>query len=645
MKSQTKGTPRKHPSGKGVAHTSSTSLAPEQLNTKLLLLVALLVGIFYIPALFNGFTNWDDNGYITGSTIIKSLSFDNIKKIFTTPVMGNYHPFTVLNYAIEYKLVKAEPFLYHLTSVFFHVINSSLVFILAFKLSKSNITSLVTALLFGLHPLHVESVAWVSERKDVLYACFFLLSIICYIDYTVGKRKPKLWLSYACFLVSLLCKGQGASLPVLLFIIDYWLERPLNKELFIEKIPHFILAFVFGYIAIKAQQHFGYMAAMHLYSFTDRLFFAFNALVLYLGKCILPIKLSCFYPFPPHKTTLIYLSPLIIGLLAFVIYRTRRNTRLYVFGFLFFLISIALVLQVIAVGGAIISERYTYIPYIGLFFIAGTLVQVLIKRSKQQKTLILTLSFLAIFAYAVGSEVRIRVWKDSISLWTDAIEKDNKVAVSYNNRASAYKELKKNELALMDYERAVKLNPDYVEALGGRGEIYRTVGRFDEALVDLNRALKIKPDAGWNILMSRAIVYCIKGRLDLAKPDFDQALKEEPKSAEIYCNLGNFYDMSGEYEKAIASYTKSIELSPKYEIAYLSRGTAKARKNYLKEGIIDLSKAIEYKPDYAEAYNDRSYAYNSLGDYEKALKDALKAKELGFKVDENYLKALLEKKK
>jgi protein O-mannosyl-transferase len=608
---------------------------------KALWLCAAIVGALYIVSLFNGFTNWDDNGYLTSNALVKSFSLESLRKIAVTPVMGNYHPLTMLTYMLEYRLAGLNPFVYHLTNLVLHVLNTCLVFRLAMMLSGRMEVAFLTALLFGVHPMHVESVAWISERKDVLYAFFFLASLVYYVRYAKEGLRPKyLLISLLLFIPSLLSKGQAVSLAVLLFAIDYWLRRPFSMRLMLEKVPFFLLALVFGIVAVYIQHSFGYMQAINLYSFSDRIFFAFHAVVLYLGKLVLPLGLSCFYPFPLQKTALIYMSPVIVAGLLFLVYRSMRTTRLIAFGAAFFLVTIFLVLQLLPVGGAIISDRYTYIPYIGLFFIVATLLTGWMDRKPASQKTILTFAFAVVFIYSALAFNRIQVWKDSVTLWTAAIRTDSKVAVSYNNRANAYKELERKEEAIADYSRAIELNPNYYDALIGRGEMLRERGQYDQAFADLNKAIQMKPDAEWTAYMSRAVVYCVRGELQKAKEDFDKAFAGEKGSPELYCNMGNYEDMTGNHAKAIEYYTKAMEINPDYPNSYLSRASSRARRGELKEALVDYDAAVRVKPDYAEAYYNRAYVYHSLKDYRKALESAEKAVEYGFRMEAPFLEEL-----
>jgi protein O-mannosyl-transferase len=452
---------RVQPAAKGPVLKPFVESTPENELRGLLIAVGLTF-LVYIPSLFNGFTNWDDNGYVTTNPLLWNLNAEGLIKLLSEPVMGNFHPLTMLTYALEYKLAGLKPFLYHLTNLVLHLLNTWLVYRLVMMLSGKVVVAFITAVLFGIHPMHVESVAWISERKDVLYALFFLLSLIMYVHYVRRNLAVKyLVFSILFFILSCFSKGQAVSLAVLLFALDYWLKRELGLRLVIEKIPYFAVALVFGIIAVSIQHSFGYMTAINMYSFTDRIFFAFYALVLYLGKLILPVNLSCFYPFPQKKDLLMYVSPAIMLAAAFLIWRTYKSTRLWVFGFSFFLITIFLLLQLVPVGGAVISERYTYIPYIGLFFIAGSLADSILQRRAKSARALAVLFTVILISYSAASVARIRVWKDSITLWSDALKKDNMVAVSYNNRASAYKDLKENEKALADYTKALQLNPNY----------------------------------------------------------------------------------------------------------------------------------------------------------------------------------------
>ena len=265
--------------------------------------ILLLTFIIYLPSLNNDFIiNWDDAGYIHENEPIKKINSENIKIIFTQFYKGNYHPLTTLFYAVEYSLVGESPFLYHLNNLVFHLLNVLLLYIFIKKISGKTIVAAFCALFFGIHPMHVESVAWISERKDVLYTFFFFFSLIMYLKYldNDSRKKWHYWLSIFLFILSLLSKSAAVSLPLVLLLIDYYYKRKLNiKTIIIEKIPYFILSIIFGLVAIASQNETGAIQNLTpLYSIFDRFFIVSYATLIYLIKFFLPVKLSAMYAYP-----------------------------------------------------------------------------------------------------------------------------------------------------------------------------------------------------------------------------------------------------------------------------------------------------------------------------------------------------------
>jgi hypothetical protein len=266
-------------------------------------LAAAAVIITYIcfsNALKNDFTNWDDPGYVIDNALVKSLSFDNLKAIFSTYVMGNYHPVAILSLAIDFYFHQLDPHGFHATSVILHLINVLLVFLFVQKLSNRLIAAFIAAVLFGIHPMHVESVSWVAERKDLLYVLFYMASIIAYTLFIKKEKNKTVYYaaSIALFILSLLSKGQAVTLPVILLLIDYYSSRTFDKKVFLEKIPFFAISIVMGVVAVLAQKESGAIADMPNHAWYDRIFFASYSFINYIWKMILPLNLSAYYPYP-----------------------------------------------------------------------------------------------------------------------------------------------------------------------------------------------------------------------------------------------------------------------------------------------------------------------------------------------------------
>ena len=270
-------------------------------NFKIIILIGLILIIAFAsfsPCLRNSFVNWDDNGYVSDNTTLKPFSLSSVKIIFTSFNLGHYHPLTMLSYALEYQFFKLNPFGYHLDNLILHLLNCLLVFWLIFILSENIFISFLTAVLFGIHPLQVESVAWISERKNLLYAFFFLSAMLAYVFYIKSNRELKYYfLGLVLFIFSLLAKSMAVTLPLVLLLVDYFLNRKVGKAMFLDKIPFFILSLVFGIIAIFGVYSSGALRHENSYGLASILIVAAHGVVFYLSKIFLPLKLSCLYPY------------------------------------------------------------------------------------------------------------------------------------------------------------------------------------------------------------------------------------------------------------------------------------------------------------------------------------------------------------
>lgn len=452
-------------------------------------LIIAIVVISFLPVFNNGFTNWDDDEYVIKNTRLKDFSLGNIKKIFSSYFAGNYHPLTLLSYSIEYYFFKLNPVSYHTVNLVLHVFNCLFVFWLIYLISGKLIVSFVTTLLFGIHPLHVESVAWIAERKDVLYSFFFLSAFIGYLYYVRENSIKFYYISFCMFVLSVLSKGMAITFPLLLFLSDYLLGRKFNKKIILEKIPFMIVSVLFLIVGIIAQ--YSSSAVPKGYLSLNGLLLGGYGIGFYIMKILVPVKLSCFYHYPVSLSGLFPLVLLCVVCIVLLIV-FGRNTRKVIFGSLFFLISVLPVMQLIPLGGGVPADRYTYIPSIGLFFIIGEGIGYIYNR----KFKVLTLSVLVVITVVLSflTFERAKVWKDSFSLWEDVLTKYPNSVKALNGLGIAYSKRGENERAILHYSKAIQLNPDFIEVYNNRGIAYANNGEFDKALVDYNKVVKINPN-------------------------------------------------------------------------------------------------------------------------------------------------------
>jgi len=371
---------------------SSASRTPEQIagikltrNFQIIVLV-ILTSLAYLPMLRNGFTYFSDDNYVLNNAIIQNLSWDNIKFIFSAYFDGHYHPLTMLSLGLTWLMSGPDPFQYQFTNLLLHLANTLLVFWLIRKLFRNPEMAFLVALLFGLHTIHVESVARITERKDMLYTLFYLVSAIAYINFL----DKKLWKYYHYSLItitlSLLSKGQAVSFFFTLLLIDYLRGRKLpGRQVILEKVPFLVLALFFGYLNLQAQKFTGYFLDYRSMAFYEPVLDAAYVLTNYILKMVLPVNLSALYPYPnqPGETVPANMWLYLLTFIAVIFlssYFYKKNKSVF-FGIMFYLLNIFLMLRIIPVAENIMPDRYNYVPSIGFFIILYGLF-VIIKEKK-----------------------------------------------------------------------------------------------------------------------------------------------------------------------------------------------------------------------------------------------------------------------
>ena len=532
--------------------------------------VMVITFICFIPCIKNGLTNWDDPTYLTNNPLIRSLSGGNIKRIFTEIYFANYQPLHIFSYAIEYHFFKLNPAGYHAVSVIMHVINTGLVIWLAGLLLENKKGAALTGLLFGINPLRVESVAWASERKDLLYALFFFLSLIYYIRYVKDTGMQKwFYLSLLFFILSIFSKTMAASLPPALIIIDIFYKRNFSGKLIFEKIPFFIIAIVMGIVSVKAAATSAAITDMSKYTFIERLLFAGTNLVQYVYKLFVPVNLSAYYPYPAKLSgslpVIYFIFPVLaVLLIAYLLYALKKaKGNIIWLGLSFYFISIVLVLQMLPVGPTIFSERYSYIPSAGIFLIVSYFI---LKFFEKENTLYkfknIVIAFIATYCIVLSylSFNRCKVWKDSITLFNNVLEQFPLAVHAINNRADAYYNLGQYNEAIVDFSKAIQLNPGFALSYYNRANCYGQTGRFKESLEDLNNSLRLNPRYG-DAYNKRGQASAMLGKMNEAFNDFNKAVELTPGNPEVYYNLGITYYNSGKKEEGCNALQKAVSMN------------------------------------------------------------------------------------
>ena len=611
------------------------------------------------------FTNWDDLGYVVNQPLIKTQDADSAALLWkpSTEVMLNYHPITMWTLAKNYESAELDIQPYFQTNLFLHCLNAVLVFILLFSLSKGSIfVSFFSALIFAIHPMHVESVAWISERKDVLYTFFFLLSLLSYIRFQ--RKQSYLWLviCFGIFILSCLSKAMAVPLPFVLILLDYFNGRKINWKSLLEKIPFIFVAIWFGLNALEIQSK-GAITDFDFFTGWQRIIFASYGYLSYWLKFFVPSGLSAFYPYPNldrlNELPVYYtLAPfaLLISMGGILLLSWKRNVETFkisLLGIGFFSLMIALVLQFISVGAAITADRYSYIPYIGIVFMLLLLLEKWSVFQRFKKYMIGGVMLYSIVFMFLSFE-RTKVWTNSGTLWSDVIEKypfklkkngeniqilQTGAEVAYKNRGNFYRENGDSAAAMKDYLVLVEAKVKDPLIYSNVGNMYALMNNFDSSLQMYTMALDRDPNA-YDVYINRGITYIKMLDNKNAIKDFKNALKQRPNDVASLINLCAAQLNSKNYNACIKTSENLSRVAPNRWEPHFYQGTAYVNQGKYNLGAASLEKAIALNQNDPYIWFNAGIAQQQIGNKEKARNYILKAKSLNYPVSDEMLNSL-----
>jgi tetratricopeptide (TPR) repeat protein len=597
-------------------------------------IVLAATAILYAPAMNHGFTNWDDDRQITANPDIRDLSPQGIWKMFSSFYVSLYQPLTSLSFAMEYRLGGLNPRVYHSVNVLLHLANILLVFVLVRSLSQNAGIAVATAALFAVHPLQVEATAWASSLSVLLSSLFYLGALIAYVAYARFGKARYFAAALALFLLALGAKTAAATLPLVLLVIDLYLQRKVSRRTVCEKIPFFLLSLAFGCVTMFARSGVSHVQDFALkYSLLQRICIVCYSCLWYVGKLIFPGGLSVFYPFPSKTNgwlpVLFYLAPVILIGSAAGIWYAGRYRRLLAFTALFMLASLVLVVQIIPVSELMVCDRYAYIPCIGLFFLAGTLGHRIGSRSPLWMRGMLVGAVLVLVALGGATYQRVGVWRDSMTLWNDLIGKRQDIYVAYLNRGMARAEGGDRKAAIADFDAALQLNPKADKALNNRAACYVYVGDPSAALRDFDSAIRLNPDSSY--LVNRGILKRNTGDFAGAREDFDTVIAINPRNAGALCERADLYRMQGNWARAVADYEAVLRLNPAHANAAFFLGVVLVETGDNERAVASLNKAIALgSKNSAPAYFLLAQAYQKMGRTELAAQALRRSREMGY---------------
>lgn len=603
----------------------SFSLPPRRTLVLIAACFFALTFAVYGMSLFTEFVRWDDGLLITENPAIREISPRSVAWVFSHYDPELYIPLTFLTYQFDHLIGGQNPFMYHFTNLVLHTLNSLLVFLFLYLLTGRKWPALFCGLLFAVHPLHTEAVAWARARKDVLSGFFFLGSLVMYLFHTKKPSASSYFLSLGAFFLGLLSKVSILLLPFILLLIDAYEGRKMTKETLIRKIPYFCLSFLFGLVAL-----YGKWGAIESVTLLQTLLMAARSTVFYIQKLFLPTGLSVLYPterginllFPEYFIPLL----LLVGC-ATALFFLRKN-RTLVFGAAFFLLMILPSFQNFEKDGDFFfaSDRYAYLGSIGIFFIVMSIFGLDRRKFSMfnhqfsinfQSSIFKSALAVVIVIFAVMSFFQAKVWKNSESLFANAqmLYPVNNARV-YNNLGNVYRRQERNEEAIAMFKAAIEISP-HARTYSNLGAVYRKDGRIMEALETYKKAIEVNPEDAYPYF-GLGLVYAQAGDYDRALEQYRAAIDRDPQYAEAYSNMGAIFLAAGDVERAIAMYQEAIKANSLFVQAYFNLGVALAKLGRADEAVAAYEAAIDISPDLIPARINLGILYYGEGRVEEA---------------------------
>ena len=583
------------------------------------------------------FVNLDDSLYVTGNFHIQSgITLDGFRWAYSTKHAGFWLPLVWLSFMADYQLFGLNAGGYHLTNLILHMISTLLLFWLFNRMTGTIWRSAFVATLFALHPLHVESVAWITERKDVLSAFFWMFTLCLYVYYTEKPLIRRYLLVLFSFVLALMSKPIVVTLPFVLFLLDYWplgrwikdvspIHNNSTVRLIGEKIPFIVLTVIYSIVTIGAQNKFGAIPSIEQLPFSVRIDNAMISYVAYLRKIFWPVDLAVFYPyeytFPLWE--ILFSCFILIVITIVIICAIKKKPFLFV-GWFWYLGTLIPVIGLVQSGMQAMADRHTYLPSVGIAIMLAWGFPLLFPRENIRKKILFPVGIAVLAILAVLTWQQCGYWKNSVALFSHAVQVTNDNFLAHNSLGLALFDEGKTEEAIHYYNQALRINPYYTEAYSNRGSAYVKLGQYQRAIEDYNDAIRQKQDSA-RYYYNRGLAYNNLGQYQRAIEDYNQAIRITPDYANAYYNRGSAYVKLDQYQRAIEDYNQVIRITPDYAEAFNNKGTAYVELGQYQCAIEDYNQAIRITPDYAVAYSNRGLAYLLQGNNKLCCLDAQKA--------------------
>jgi tetratricopeptide (TPR) repeat protein len=605
------------------------------------LLSAALVaaGAFvYTPVRHHEFVNFDDPQYVRDNAVVAGgLSGRGLSWALTTGHAGNWHPLTWLSHMLDVELYGLDAGRHHVTSAVLHVVNTLLLFGLLLRMTGALWPSAFVAGLFELHPLHVESVAWIAERKDVLSGFFFLLTLWAYLAYVRRPRGDRYALVLVLLALGLMAKPMLVTLPFVLLLLDVWplgraADLSARRRLILEKLPLVGLAIASSVVTVLVQQRAGAIKGLGVLPFERRLATAVLAYVTYAAKALWPSRLAAIYPYPapPPSWTVVGAIALLVAVSALALRAARRHPYLPV-GWFWYLGTLVPVLGLVQVGSQPWADRYTYIPAIGLFIVVAWGTMDLFARGPLGNRLLAATLALALAACAVTARTQVEYWRNSVALWEHALEVTAGNHRAESNLAHALARQGRLDEAVAHYVAALRIKPDFAEAHGNLGLVLADQGKVGEAMHHYAEALRVRPD-DLEVHNNFGVALMGLGRNAEAIRHFSEAARIDPTTAVSHNNLGVAYAHEGNLDDATREFAEALRLQPAYAeaqtnlaVAHNGLGAALSDQGKIEEAVEHYVQALRLRPALADAHANLARALAGKGRFDQAVREILEA--------------------
>jgi protein O-mannosyl-transferase len=600
-----------------MAACRSTSPVGKVVAGRKAFVIAVVIGgltlLVFWSATRCGFLRLDDDMYVTANPHVSAgLTLHGVGYAFTTTEGGSWMPLAWLSYLLDASVWGNNAAGYHATNILLHAASASLLFLGLLIMTGEMWLAAFVALFFAVHPLRVESVVWVADRKDVLSGLFFMLILVSYAG-LAGKPGRLRGVAIFLFLsLGLMAKPMLVTAPLLLLLLDVWPLRRTGTSwrefkaslpaLIVEKTPLLLLSLAFCVTTVLAQSATGAVAKSELGA--PQILRVADNYLFYLGKIFWPDKLNVLYPTAPLSLQRGAMALALLLAITVATLRWARTMPWLVAGWCWFLGGLLPVIGVIPIGSAWVADRYTYLPSIGIGFMLAWTARSLVPKTRAGSNALVAAACLTIAVLASMTVRNLPRWQDSLSLFSDSVSKGGHFG-AYQNLGVACAEKGDHEAAIGYYTRAIASNPASVDAYYNRANSFQALGDVERAILDYSRAVEMKPTY-----------------------------------AEAYNNRGSLAASKGQYEQAISDFTRAISLHPGYSEALANRGHAYQEEGRYHDAIQDYDAAIAAKPDFAAAYHDRAVAFLQVKDYEHAWQDVRVCRRLGLTPNPDLVRRL-----